>query len=153
MAELPRDEVRRYVKELRLFYKEVLVSVCIFVFCLIAWMSTGGSFWPLWVFFAFSVNIAIRAVSVGVINEKACMSKLVSFFGSDWEDRQIDRYIKTYEAKHFCDDSTEKAQSGNGDGSSSGSAAASQEAKRKNAKLGAKPVPEKGRGRSTREGE
>jgi hypothetical protein len=107
VAGLPKDEVRRYVRELRLFYKEVLVAAVIFVFCLVAWMATGGSFWPVWVFFAFSVKIAIRAVAVGVVNKKACLTKFTSFLSQEWEEKQVDKYIKSYEAKRFRDDAEE----------------------------------------------
>jgi hypothetical protein len=145
VAGLPKDEVRRYVRELRLFYKEVLVSVCIFVVCLIAWMSTGGSFWPLWVLFAFAIDIALKAVAVGVVNKKACLTKLTSFLSQEWEEKQVDKYIKAYEARQFRDDC--EADERDADAVSSASAAASQKSDTPK-----KTKRRQGHGRSTREG-
>ncbi|MDR3285114.1 MAG: 2TM domain-containing protein [Holosporales bacterium] len=92
-----KEEIRRYVRELKLLYKEIFISVGIFLMCLVAWITTGGGFWPLWVFLAFAIKIFIRVISVGIINEKACFGRFTSFLSPEWEEKQIEKYSKIFD--------------------------------------------------------
>jgi hypothetical protein len=89
------ESVRQYIRELKMFYKEVLVSVSVFAVCLIAWLATGGSCWPIWVFVALSAKLLIRAISIGRISiwEVKCFGKWLSFLRPEWEEQQIKKIM------------------------------------------------------------
>jgi hypothetical protein len=105
MTDRQHEEVRAYVKELKLLYKEVFVSCCVFAFCLFAWLATGGGFWPLWVLLAFVVKIMIRAVSMGLVNVNGIgyVSRWTSFLSPEWEEKQIAKYSAIFEKRQECD--------------------------------------------------
>jgi hypothetical protein len=88
------DDVRQYVRALKLLYKEAFISAGIFLICVVAWMTSGGVFWPLWVLIGFMVKLFVSAISIGLVDEKAVFGRFTSFFGAEWEARQIERYAK-----------------------------------------------------------
>lgn len=88
--------IKQYIRELRQLYKDILVYSCVFIFCLIAWVATGGGFWPLWVMIAFITTVLIKANSLGKlsISDINFWRKHIAFLSPEWEDRQIEKIIR-----------------------------------------------------------
>jgi hypothetical protein len=98
-----KDEhvVRQYVRELKLFYNELIVSGVVFFISLLAWMVTGGAFWPLWVLLALAIKILLRAISIGNISlaDFGCFCKWASFLRPEWEDEQVEKLMREKKRK------------------------------------------------------
>ncbi|MDR2464104.1 MAG: hypothetical protein LBD36_00595 [Holosporales bacterium] len=87
--------IRQYIRELKMFYKEILTSVSVLAVCFIAWMATGGGCWPIWVFVALAIKLLMRAISIGRISiwEVGCFGKWLSFLRPEWEEQQFQKII------------------------------------------------------------
>lgn len=113
---IPTDEIRRYVQELKLFYREALVSGGIFFVCVVAWLATsGGGFWPLWVLIALAAHLIFRAVSLGILSKNNVFKKFTVFLSPQWEEKQIEKYVKLYQERHDKDPYEEEFSEKNSD--------------------------------------
>lgn len=102
------QEVRAYVGDLKRLYQDMLVAGGIFVVALIAWMATGGGFWPLWILLAFGAQAVVRLIGMGVIQPSKCCEgagKWTAFLSPDWQERKVRELMKA--ASHTKDDSHE----------------------------------------------
>jgi hypothetical protein len=95
MLDYDEDVVRKYVRELRMFYKDVLVSGIVSLISIVAWCATGGGFWPIWVFIALSVHLLLRAVAIGRVSpaDIGLWCRCVSFLRPEWEEQQYQKII------------------------------------------------------------
>ncbi|MDR0624938.1 MAG: 2TM domain-containing protein [Holosporales bacterium] len=106
MPNVSDDDVREYVRSLKLLYQEGFVCACVFLVCVVIWLTTGGAFWPLWVLIAFIIKLFIRATSSGLVDGKSILGRLTCFFSPEWEEKQIKKYAKVMSAKKKSQDGT-----------------------------------------------
>lgn len=108
------DDIRKYIKDLKSLYTEIFVSGCIFLICVIAWVATGGGFWPLWVLLAFSIKIFIKAFSIGKVSIKGdFFNKWFSFLSPDWEEKQFEKYSKVCKTSNGKSENDSNSKNGN----------------------------------------
>ncbi|HET6791784.1 MAG TPA: 2TM domain-containing protein [Actinomycetota bacterium] len=80
-----RDEARRWVRRKRVFYLVLLAYLSLSV----VWFSidalTGSGWWFYWPMLGVGIGVAIYGV---------VMLGAGGLFGTEWERRQIDRYVE-----------------------------------------------------------
>lgn len=80
------QKAREYLKQLKAFYTNLVIQSAIFVICLVVWLSTGGSFWPIWILLAFGASAFIQALQLGVF---PMFKDLFPFLRPDWEEKRL----------------------------------------------------------------
>lgn len=90
------EEVRAYVKELKQLYQDIFISCCIFAVALLAWLTTGGPFWPFWVFLALGSQSVVRLIVLGKIPLSSLYSwvKKISFFTPEWQEELVQKILR-----------------------------------------------------------
>lgn len=84
-------EVREKVQALRQFYQNLLNYGAISLFCCLIWLTTGGTFWPLWVLIGFIISATVQALNLGML---PVLEDIFPFFRPDWEERQVQLMMK-----------------------------------------------------------
>lgn len=84
-------EVREKVQALRQFYRNLVNYGAISLFCCLIWLTTGGTFWPLWVLIGFIISATVQAVELGMF---PVLEDIFPFFRPDWEERQVQLMMK-----------------------------------------------------------
>ena len=75
-----------YVRDVKGFYTHLTTfSLTIFGLFILNWIVSPGYFWVFWVVFGWGIGIISHAVSV---------FEVFSFFGPDWEKRQVEKRLK-----------------------------------------------------------
>lgn len=92
------DAIRKYVRELRMFYKDIVTSGIVMVVCLVAWCATGGGFWPIWVLIALTVHTLLRAIAIGRVSpaDFGFFCKFLAFLRPEWEEQQYQRILGSF---------------------------------------------------------
>ena len=93
-------EVREKVRALRQFYTNLMIYGAITLLCLCIWVTTGGSFWPLWVFLGFVISAFLQGIKVGMF---PIVEDIFPFLKPEWEEEKIKDHLKS---EHFPKPST-----------------------------------------------
>ncbi|MDP3371786.1 MAG: 2TM domain-containing protein [Candidatus Paracaedibacteraceae bacterium] len=89
--------LRLKIRELREFYKSLLIYGIVCVLSIIVWLSMGaGVFWPIWVILGCGINVGLKALTLGQL---PWVEECFPFLGSKWEDDQFEKNISS---KAFC---------------------------------------------------
>lgn len=85
------QSLRLKIRELREFYKSLLIYGIVCVFSIIVWLSMGaGVFWPIWVILGCGINVGLKALTLGQL---PWVEEFFPFLGSKWEDEQFERTL------------------------------------------------------------
>jgi 2TM domain-containing protein len=85
-AERRRDEARRLVRRKRIFYTTVGIYLSLsLMWFAIDLLDDSSGYWFYWPMLGTGLGVLITGVVLGGIG---------GLFGSDWERRQIDRYLR-----------------------------------------------------------
>ncbi|MDR1207990.1 MAG: hypothetical protein LBJ89_01410 [Holosporales bacterium] len=92
------DAIRKYVRELRMFYKDIVTSGMVMLVCVVAWCATGGGFWPIWVLIALAVHTLLRAIAIGRVSPSdfGFFCKFLAFLRPEWEEQQYQKISETF---------------------------------------------------------
>jgi 2TM domain len=80
------NQIRERIRELKEYYTNLVIYGLVVVACLVIWMSSGGTFWPIWVIVAFGAVSFLRGVRLGLFPK---LGEIFPFLNSDWEDEQV----------------------------------------------------------------
>ena len=83
--------VREKVRQLREFYKHLVVYCVVNVGCIFIWIvSGGGYFWPIWVIIGWGIGLTLQAISLGMV---PMAKEMLPFLSSDWEEQQVKKMM------------------------------------------------------------
>ena len=81
-----RDEARRWVRRKRIFYSIVGIYLSLSVMWLVIdLLDDSSGYWFYWPMLGTGLGVLVAGVVLGGIG---------GLFGTDWERRQIDRYLQ-----------------------------------------------------------
>jgi hypothetical protein len=81
------DEARRWVQRKRIFYTVVLVYLALVVLWFLIDVFSGDGWWFFWPTLGAGIGVAIVGVS---------LFGLAGILGSQWEQRQMDKYLRQH---------------------------------------------------------
>jgi hypothetical protein len=85
-ADRRRDEARRWVRRKRIFYTIVGIYLSLsLMWFVIDLLDDSSGFWFYWPMLGTGLGVIVTGVVLGGIG---------GLFGSDWERRQVDRYLR-----------------------------------------------------------
>lgn len=85
-------QVRERVRELRLYYTNLVLYAGISVGCIFVWLLNGaGVFWPLWPIMAFAITSGLQGARLGQLK---ALEDWFPFLSPEWEDSQIKAMLK-----------------------------------------------------------
>ncbi|GHS91621.1 hypothetical protein AGMMS49949_02320 [Alphaproteobacteria bacterium] len=93
MHKIQEESVRQYVRDLKSFYECMLTFGIVFVVCVIAWIATGGGFWPIWVFLAFSIVLIRKSLSLGMLSMTSLVENKWGFLRPEWEEQKVQKIL------------------------------------------------------------
>ena len=80
-------EVKKRVKELKVFYTSLTTYICVNIgLFLIDFITSPGSFWFYWVSIFWGIAIGIQAEKVFVLKGR--------FLGKEWEKRKLKEFME-----------------------------------------------------------
>jgi hypothetical protein len=107
MLDEREEQVRQYVRALRGFYQELLVSCVVLFVCLVIWFAIGGYFWPFWVFIGLGAKLIFQGLALAKLSAPIgrFWCRWFSFTQPEWEDKIVEKMMGRC---HCCDFSQEK---------------------------------------------
>lgn len=85
-------QIRERVRELRVYYTNLVVYAGMSVACILVWLFNGaGVFWPLWPLMAFGVAAALQGARLGQLR---ALEEWFPFLSPEWEESQIQAMLK-----------------------------------------------------------
>lgn len=85
-------QVRERVRELRVYYTNLVVYAGVSIACILIWLLNGaGAFWPIWPIMAFGIAAALQGARLGQLKS---LEEWFPFLSQDWEDNQIKSMMK-----------------------------------------------------------
>ena len=84
------QRARKRAQDLRGLYVHLLVYLCINGGLFVLDAVTGGGWWFYWVAIPWGIGLATHVV--GFASD--------GFFGADWEERRVDRYLRHEADRH-----------------------------------------------------
>jgi hypothetical protein len=85
-------QVRERVRELRVYYTNLVVYAGVSVGCILVWLLNGaGAFWPIWPIMAFGIAAALQGVRLGQLK---VLEEWFPFLSPEWEEQQIKTMLK-----------------------------------------------------------
>jgi apolipoprotein N-acyltransferase len=85
------NNIRERIRELKEYYTNVVIYGVVIFACLIIWLTTGGTFWPIWVMVALGAVALLKGIRLGLFPK---LSEIFPFLRSDWEEEQIRRALE-----------------------------------------------------------
>jgi len=86
------EKIRERVREMKLYYTNLMVYGFVSILCLLIWIATGGGhFWPLWVFLGLGASAVLQGARLG---QMKVLEDYFPFLKSEWEEEQIRLHIK-----------------------------------------------------------
>ena len=86
------EKIRERVREMKLYYTNLVVYGFVSALCLLIWIATGGGhFWPIWVFLGLGASAALQGARLG---QMKVLEDYFPFLKSDWEEEQIRHLTK-----------------------------------------------------------
>jgi hypothetical protein len=90
-------QVRERVRELRLYYTNLVVYAGVTVGCILVWLLNGaGAFWPIWPIMAFGIAAALQGVRLGQLK---VLEDWFPFLSPEWEETQVKTLLKGADKK------------------------------------------------------
>lgn len=80
------QRAREYLKDLKTYYTNLVIYGGVFVVCLVVWLSTGGSFWPIWVLLALGASAFVQGLKLGIF---PMLKDVFPFLRPDWEEKRL----------------------------------------------------------------
>lgn len=89
------DQVRKQVRELRVYYTNLVVYVGVSVVCVLIWLLNGaGAFWPIWPIWPM-MGFGIAAVLQGArLGQLKVLEEWFPFLNPEWEESQVKAMLK-----------------------------------------------------------
>jgi hypothetical protein len=85
-------QVRERVRELRLYYTNLVVYAGVSVGCILVWLLNGaGAFWPIWPIMAFGIAAALQGARLGQLK---ALEEYFPFLSPEWEETQVKAMLK-----------------------------------------------------------
>jgi hypothetical protein len=85
-------QVRERVRELRVYYTNLVVYAGVAVGCILVWLLNGaGAFWPIWPIMAFGIAAALQGVRLGQLK---ALEEWFPFLSPEWEEHQVKTLLK-----------------------------------------------------------
>ncbi|MCX7338619.1 MAG: 2TM domain-containing protein [Alphaproteobacteria bacterium] len=79
--------VYQYVRNMRQLYMNLVIYGSVFLVSVIVWLSLGmGTFWPIWVLFAFVMAAIAQGASLAQLPP---LEEFLPFLKKEWEAEQI----------------------------------------------------------------
>ena len=85
-------QVRERVRELRVYYTNLVVYAGVTVGCVLIWLLNGaGAFWPIWPIMAFGIAAALQGARLGHLKS---LEEWFPFLSPEWEEAQVKAMLK-----------------------------------------------------------
>lgn len=85
-------QVRERVRELRVYYTNLVVYAGVSVGCILVWLLNGaGAFWPIWPIMAFGIAAALQGARLGQLKS---LEDWFPFLSPEWEESQVKAMLK-----------------------------------------------------------
>lgn len=85
-------QVRERVRELRVYYTNLVVYAGVSIGCILVWLLNGaGAFWPIWPIMAFGITAALQGVRLGQLKS---LEDWFPFLSPEWEESQVKAMLK-----------------------------------------------------------
>lgn len=84
------EKAREYLKSLKEFYTNLMIYGIILAVCVITWMFSGGSFWPIWVFLGLGISSLMQGIKLGIF---PMLKDVFPFLSPDWEEKRLKAYM------------------------------------------------------------
>ena len=85
-------QVRERVRELRVYYTNLVVYAGVSIGCILVWLLNGaGAFWPIWPIMAFGIAAALQGVRLGQLK---ALEEWFPFLSPEWEEHQVKTMLK-----------------------------------------------------------
>ena len=85
-------QVRERVRELRLYYTNLVVYAGVSAGCILVWLLNGaGAFWPIWPIMAFGIAAALQGARLGQLK---ALEEYFPFLSPEWEETQVKTMLK-----------------------------------------------------------
>lgn len=86
-------QVRERVRELRVYYTNLVVYACVSIGCILVWLLNGaGAFWPIWPIMAFGIAAGLQGVRLGQLK---ALEEWFPFLSPEWEEHQVKTMLKS----------------------------------------------------------
>ncbi len=85
-------QVRERVRELRVYYTNLVVYAGVAMGCILVWLLNGaGAFWPIWPIMAFGIAAALQGARLGQLK---ALEEWFPFLSPEWEESQMKAMLK-----------------------------------------------------------
>jgi len=85
-------QVRERVRELRVYYTNLVVYAGVSAGCILVWLLNGaGAFWPIWPIMAFGIAAALQGARLGQLRS---LEDWFPFLSPEWEESQVKAMLK-----------------------------------------------------------
>ncbi|MBX9804779.1 MAG: 2TM domain-containing protein [Alphaproteobacteria bacterium] len=85
-------QVRERVRELRLYYTNLVVYAGVSAGCILVWLLNGaGAFWPIWPIMAFGIAAGLQGARLGQLK---ALEEYFPFLSPEWEETQVKTMLK-----------------------------------------------------------
>ncbi|MCE3230135.1 MAG: hypothetical protein K0R76_90 [Alphaproteobacteria bacterium] len=85
-------QVRERVRELRVYYTNLVVYAGVSVGCVLVWLLNGaGVFWPIWPMMAFGIAAMLQGARLGQLKP---LEDWFPFLSPEWEENQVKAMLK-----------------------------------------------------------
>jgi len=85
-------QVREQVRELRVYYTNLVVYAAVSAGCILIWLLNGGGvFWPIWPMMAFGIAAALQGVRLGQLK---ALESWLPFLNPEWEESQVKSLLR-----------------------------------------------------------
>lgn len=101
-------EIREKIKMLRQFYTNLMIYAAIGLLCLCVWITTGGTFWPLWVILGFVISAFLQGIKLGMF---PIVEDIFPFLKPEWEEEKLRDHLETNTSSFFSSPEKEKSKS------------------------------------------
>lgn len=100
-------QIRERVRELRVYYTNLVVYAGVSVCCILIWLLSGaGVFWPIWPMMAFGIAAVLQGVRLGQLKS---LEEWFPFLSAEWEESQVKSMLKdTKESKKTKEKTNDK---------------------------------------------
>lgn len=85
------DKIREKVRALRQFYTNLMIYGAITLGCFLIWLTTGGTFWPLWVIVGFLISALLQGIKIGIF---PFLEDIFPFLKPEWEEKQVQQMMQ-----------------------------------------------------------
>lgn len=85
-------QIRERVRELRVYYTNLVVYGGVTVACVLIWLLNGaGAFWPIWPIMAFGIAAVLQGARLGQLQS---LEEWFPFLSPEWEENQVHAMLK-----------------------------------------------------------